>query len=239
MISNKTGKIVAFDARIKSCRKCTYYNNRGQQSPLHDCVKNWDGSSKAMEADVGASLVKEVEKNNIQVDVMIMDDDCTTMARINSSVSHKITKWSDLNHTKKHLGNNLYSLQKKHKCLTSKVIRYFQKCFSYAVSQNKENPRALEKALQQIVPHAFGDHSCCDNWCEYSSNPETYKHKATPYGRDLVGDELKSDLQNVFDVFIRNVYKIAPGASTKDVESFNNLVSSKAPKGFIFLVLQV
>ena len=56
----------------------------------------------------------------------------------------------------------------------------------------------------QIVLHAFGDHSHCESWCGYLCNPETYRHKSLP-----------------------------PAASSKDVESFNNVIASiKAPKRF-------
>jgi len=44
-----------------------------------------------------------------------MDDDATalaTMAKVKNAVSHPVPKWSDLNHTKKQLGNGLYSLKK-------------------------------------------------------------------------------------------------------------------------------
>ena len=51
-----------------------------------------------------------------------------------------------------------------------------------------------------------------------------------PYGRDLVGEELRTDLCSIFHTLVSNVDKIAPAASTKDVESFNNMVAAKAPK---------
>ena len=130
------------------------------------------------------------------------------------------------------MGNNLYNLQKKHKCLNTKLIQWLQKCFSYAVCQNKENPSGLAAAIKQIVPHAFGDHESCDSWCKFKVNPETYRHSSTPYGKDLTGDELRQDLNTIFNKFVANVDKIAPGASTKEVESFNNMLASKAPKRY-------
>lgn len=44
---------------------------------------------------------------------MVTDDDCTTMAKIKETVDHPVKKWSDLNHTRKNIGNKLYNLQKK------------------------------------------------------------------------------------------------------------------------------
>lgn len=96
-----------------------------------------------MEPDVGGELVKSIEKQGVDVGVIIMDDDTTTMARIRQELDHDIVKWSDINHTTKHLGNSLYALQKKHKPLSTSVIKWFQKCFNYALAQNKE--------MQQVV----------------------------------------------------------------------------------------
>ena len=36
-----------------------------------------------------------------------MDDDVTTMAKVKTAVSHPVTKWSDLNHTKLELSLNV------------------------------------------------------------------------------------------------------------------------------------
>jgi hypothetical protein len=231
MIGNLSGKIVGVGVRSKDCRKCSYHLQKGQVPPEHKCCKNWQGSSKAMEPDVAAELVQEIEQNeNVEVRVLIMDDDTTTASKLRETLPHSFDKWSDTNHTKKHLGNSLYALQKNHKCLTSKVISYFQKCFSYSVAQNKNNPEALAKSLAQIVPHSFGEHENCATWCQYNIDPEKYKHSSLPYGRDLVGDNLKHDLSSIFENFIRNVDKIAPAASTKEVESVNNMIAAKAPK---------
>lgn len=230
LIGNRTGKICAYGVKNKDCRMCNFHINKGKVPPEHDCNRNWSGSSKAMEPSVAVDVIKEVESQNVEVSVLIMDDDATTMARIRDNISHPVQKWSDLNHTKKHLGNSLYSLQKKHKGFSNKCVQFIQKCFSYAVIQNKNKPEKLKSALCQIVPHAFGDHSHCESWCGYISNPETYRHKSLPHGKDLSGKELQEDLNNILSVYVTNAEKIAPAASTKDVESFNNVIASKAPK---------
>ncbi|XP_053388946.1 uncharacterized protein LOC128551991 [Mercenaria mercenaria] len=159
-----------------------------------------------------------------------MDDDCTTLARVRQELTHDIEKWSDQNHTVKHLGNSLYNLQKKHKVLSAKVIKHLQKCFNYALAQNKEKPDDFKGALKQIVPHVFGDHQSCGTWCGYQKDPQNYRHNGLPYGRPLTGEGLRADLNSVFDLFIQNAERIAPGGSTNDVESFNNMIASKAPK---------
>ena len=94
-----------------------------------------------MEADVGGELVEEFEKENVNVSVMIMNDDCTTLARIRQELSHSVEKLSDQNHTVKHLGNSLYSLQKKHKVLSTKVIKHVQKCLTMLLHKIKAMKR--------------------------------------------------------------------------------------------------
>ena len=63
---------------------------------------------------------------------------------------------------------------------------------------------------------------------QYQNQPATYKHKSIP--NNLVGDELYKELDEIFTVLADNSAKIAPCGSTNDVESFHNMISSKAPK---------
>ena len=161
-----------------------------------------------------------------------MDDDATTIARLRQELNHSIIKWSDLMHTKKHLQSALYALNKTHRSLTGDIIKALLRWFAYAVTQNKGNVDGYIKAVRQIVPHAFGEHELCVgyDWCGYQSDPENFKHKSFPNGKDLTGDLLRSALNGVFDVFIKNAEKIAPGATTREVESFNNMIKQKATK---------
>ena len=57
---------------------CSLHKEKGTLAPLHVCQKNWEGSAKSMEADIGVALVKEVEKKGVKVDVLVMDDDKNT-----------------------------------------------------------------------------------------------------------------------------------------------------------------
>ena len=61
MIGLKTGKIIAFGTRTKHCAICESAEHKGQKPRVHDCRRNWSGSSKAMEPDVGAELAATCE----------------------------------------------------------------------------------------------------------------------------------------------------------------------------------
>ena len=111
--------------------------------------------------------------------------------------------FSDIIHIKRSLGTRLYNLSQRMKftncsVLSQKVINYLQKCFSYCISQNKDNPSELAKAIKTIIPHAFGTHSNCDTtWCRFHQDPVGYTHHELPYGKDLHGQDLQVALENI------------------------------------------
>ena len=74
------------------------------------------------------------------------------------------------------------------------------KCFSYALSQNKETPSGMKKDVGAKTPQAFGDHQHCDQRrCKYLEDPSTYKHKSLPFGKDLTGASLQTELDTMFE----------------------------------------
>ncbi|XP_066590805.1 uncharacterized protein [Prorops nasuta] len=125
------------------------------------------------------------DKENVEVNVLIGDDDSSTISAVRREASHPIEKWSDINH-----------------CV---------------------------KTIEAIVPHAFGNHSHCADWCKGSSC-ELYVHHNLPNGKPLTDDKLKERLTSIFHRFASNAKKIAPCASTQTNESVNNIVASKNPK---------
>ena len=201
-----------------------------KRTKKHDCRVNWGGSSKGMEQDLAVEMLNTVKDDNFAVTTLIGDDDTTTMANVRQNVSHTVEKWSDINHAKKSLGSRLYNLQKQHKALTTTVIKYLQKCFAYALCQNKGKAEETRMAIESIIPHAFGEHESCGTWCGFVTDPKNYNHKSLPKGLDLQGEVLREDLTAIFSSFAKNAEKLAPCGSTLSNESFNNTVASKAPK---------
>ncbi|XP_066016700.1 uncharacterized protein [Pocillopora verrucosa] len=58
MVGLKTGKVICYGSRSKRCATCETANRQSKKPWIHDCRLNWEGSSKAMEADVCVDLVK-------------------------------------------------------------------------------------------------------------------------------------------------------------------------------------
>jgi len=179
---------------------------------------------------VACEIVHKIERMGNVVGTLVMDEDCTTIARVRGEVSHDVVKWSDLMHIRKHLTGSLYKIQKKHRVLNSEVIKYIARCFSYALLQNKGDVDKVRAAVLNIVPHIFGEHANCGTWCKYSIESTRYMHRTLPCGRDLTGRTLRDDLGTIFTELANNADKIAPCATTRENESFNNMVASTAPK---------
>ena len=78
LMGNNTGKIVDYGIRLSDCSTCSRQQGGGDV-PVHVCNKNWGGSAKAMEPDIGIKLMKAVEEKGVRVSTLIMDDDTTTM----------------------------------------------------------------------------------------------------------------------------------------------------------------
>lgn len=105
-------------------------------------------------------------------------------------------------------------------------------CFSYSVNQNKGKATDLKNSLQNIVPHAFGQHtSCSETWCAAKKDP-MHKHSDLPYGKDLHGQELKTALESIFNEYCTDlvVSKLATAAKSQRNESLNSVIGSIAPK---------
>ncbi|XP_052075942.1 uncharacterized protein LOC127714036 [Mytilus californianus] len=232
-IGQLTGKILDYDLRVTHCAICHSAEKAKLDAKPHNCQKNWSKSAKAMESSTGASLMENIEEvSGVPVDVLIMDDDSATLSRVKEALDHEVKKWSDINHSTKSLGNAFYNLKSKHKTLSTDIIEYYKMCFSYAIQQNKNNATKLKETLTAIVPHSFGIHDKCGNWCNKSI--ENNFHKYLPHGKPLTDDALRQDVQIIFDTVANNAERLAPAGSTKDVESTNNIYASKAPKRFCF-----
>ena len=115
----------------------------------------------------GFTLLNSCEEKNAVVSVLVGDDDSSTISKVRRNVEHEVEKWSDVVHAKRSFGSSLYSIKTQNRSLTDMVIRYFQWCFGYTLKQNKDDEEGVQNGLKSIVPHAYGDHSSCGNWCGY------------------------------------------------------------------------
>ena len=164
-----------YTTRTKTCRFRDQGKNSNKNVEVHDCLKNHDVSSKAMEPASAVEMFNIALKQKVKYPFYAGDDDSTTEAHIRQKVSYGDNEFIDIIHMKRSLTTRLYNLSHNTKfadssILSQKVINYLVKCFSYSVAQNKGNAKAIQ-ATNCIVPHAFRDHKNCDNkWCKFKQD---------------------------------------------------------------------
>ena len=231
-IGVKTRKVLSYATCNTMCPVCQEAEKNNKEPDAHDCRRNHHGSSKSMEANVAVQLFTDATASGVSYSTYIGDDDSTTESRLKTLVDYDIEKWSDINHACRALGSCLYSARSKVKRLTPKVIGYIQKCFPYCIKQNKSEPSSLLEGLLATVPHAFGQHERCREWCKHKEDPENYSHKDLPGGEDLKGDDLLAAIEDAMQPFLTEeaARKLAPGGSSQRNECLNSVVGSKVPK---------
>ena len=76
LIGHHTGTIVGYGA--KSLVKCVMKQKiTNTVIKTHNCCKNWDGTSKAMETGLAVDQLQIIEANWSKGGVFVMDDDST------------------------------------------------------------------------------------------------------------------------------------------------------------------
>ena len=238
LMSLNSGKVLAFATRNKKCRTCEHNKSKSKPPTVHDCRLNYKGSSEYKETDVACQLFKDAPQAKVKYSSYVGDDDSTTLAELVKQSPHELQTFSDIIHIKRSLGTRLYNLSQRMKfpncsVLSQKVINYLQKCFSYCINQNKDNPSELAKAIKTIIPHAFGTHSNCDpTWCRFHQDPVGYTHHELPYGKDLHGHDLQAALEDIMNEYTTDIVlkKLAPCSNSKRNESLNGTIGSKNPK---------
>lgn len=225
-------KVLAYSVMNRKCKKC----DLGHPPSDHDCRKNFEGAAKAMEPEAAVRMVLENETLRdcfMELGILVSDNDSSTIAALRDKLTHEIVKLADKNHTTKGVVSQLYNMmkEKRYKELTKASIDYLREGFAYATVQHQGNPTQLQKAVVNIVDHAFNKHDSCDqlgSWCGYSKDTQNYKHRVI--GDGFQDEAFYDDLKLLFTTISDKADKYAAGASSNGNESFNSSFVSKAPK---------
>ena len=224
MFGHLSKKLLGVSYRSKRCSLC----EKGHDKSDHECLINWEASAKAMEPSMAVELVVQnpmLAEEGVRVENVISDEDAASTNDIRRNASWKITKWSDLNHSKKSMTSNMWELK-----LDTKIIDYFAKSFMLAITQNKDNPEAVKDTILSVVPHAYGEHDKCSQSFKCRLNTSEYKHKNLPNGSHLTDVAIRPKLEAVFEKHAKNSVQLAPCGSTQKNESFNHLLTKRHPK---------
>ncbi|XP_043274415.1 LOW QUALITY PROTEIN: uncharacterized protein [Venturia canescens] len=221
-VGSKTGLCVGYDVCTTRCRECA----AGNSKDLHDCRINHYGSAKAMKPAMAERIMlqnPDFESERVELQTLIGDDDSSTIACLRRKSDHSITKFCNKNHAVTKISSSMYNAK-----LSTAAVDYLKYLFKCAIEKNGKDVSLTRQAILNIVPHAFGDHVTCGDWCKHTD--EKNKYTRLPGGKPLSGDTLKCVLMSIFKRYADKSEELAPGASSQINESLNRLVATHHPK---------
>jgi hypothetical protein len=239
----------------KYCAVCVL---NGKHSKDHECSKNWNKSAKSMEAEIAVKCSLLLAKIGFRIMTIIGDEDATVLSQMKTKLPDDlpgtgtslcdVIKLSDTNHIKKILTKDLREIwtnKWKSNGLTENGINHLVYNFGYALKGNKNDPERLGEAINNIVPHAFGDHKNCHkiekgDWCKANNSdyvPNLPGGKYLGYNmKEVQKHELFENLQIIMRKFTTStmLQKLAPCASSQQNESIHGMVGALASKRLFF-----
>ena len=183
LVGGYTGKIIRYHACFKFCAKCMMAQKRGIEPALHNCVQNYTGSSKGMEAHSALELVKEVWYNSnglLRMGMLIADDDSTMKRYCSHGKKGHLPKEipppifkADPAHRVKNMTKDVFKLAHGPKYKSpinpseAKRIKFYTSYFvrEYRLWEGMTGEMMAEQ-VPCVIDHLFDDHSrCIEKFC--------------------------------------------------------------------------
>ncbi|RVE40146.1 hypothetical protein evm_015204 [Chilo suppressalis] len=183
IIGFKTGKVLFMRVKNKYCVVCARSASKNQSPPIHQCTKNYVGSSTSMEQ---TSIVEGFKTSvttqlNLIYKTLIADGDASTYKKILESRPYpnvQVQKIEYSNHLLRNYNSKLMHLQKdtsiplsERKLLTNERITRLRTAVRAAARfRNAQNTNSSDKIIKlkdDIInspKHIFGDHSTCEEY---------------------------------------------------------------------------
>jgi len=160
----------------KKCAKCT---KRKNSNVPHNCMKNFDGSSKSMEAAaLTRMLIRMPEEKGVSICSIITDDDSNGRAKsrhvcnggILPDTVEEPTFLADPSHRKRVFARPIYNLSnlpKKKSAVTKPLASHLKYCYGACVKRNRhKTAEELSAKVHNILDHICGVHDQCETaWC--------------------------------------------------------------------------
>jgi hypothetical protein len=160
----------------KKCAVCTKNNNKKKD---HDCVKNYEGSSKSMEASaLTKMLIRMPDEKGVSICTIITDDDSNGRSKSRHIHNGGVLPLNveepafraDPSHRKRVFARaiyNLSSLPTKKSAVTKGLASHLKYCYGACVKRNRHHTaEELSQKVHNILHHICGVHDRCDaSWC--------------------------------------------------------------------------
>ena len=260
VIGNVTKKLLYLGVRNKYCSVCAVAANRGNPPKKHECYRNWDGSSSAMETDMLVEGFKAAESmHGLRYMRMTGDGDSSVLPNIQASVcgwGKNVTKVECTNHAVKCYRTRLEKIVQdfpKYKGrgkLTQRAIKRLAlgaRCAIKMHSKSKDVEK-LRKDLRNAPSHVFNDHTNCSvSFCKVaagfssSSSPDIDGADNSPLSPQISDDEVDNDnsLTGTIDTIVNSELALEREEYTAEDEARggdNTVNRSEIPDELFFMV---
>ncbi|KAK4882555.1 hypothetical protein RN001_005874 [Aquatica leii] len=232
----KTKKLLYVGVRNKYCYVCARSDKSIKD---HDCFKNWNSSSTAMEADIIVEgFQKSLEMHNLIYGKVIGDGDSSVYRKLIAAAPYGptfiIEKIECRNHLLRNYLNKLAEIAKessfppalRKKVTNTDVLGRFRNSVTKAIEYRKqtsdsffEKANRLKHDILNGPKHILGDHDACENYfCKKKSLEE-----------NLVPDLQTSGLYDVVATInmrlANNAVSLLHDVDTNSAETFNSIVA--------------
>ncbi|ODM87173.1 hypothetical protein Ocin01_19509 [Orchesella cincta] len=245
IIGARTGKVLYFGTRTKTCVVCNTASNKGLQPKDHTCYKNWNKASTAMEQDILLDGFKQsLQVHGIAYLQFVGDGDSSVhSAVVDVYEGHKVEKIDCYNHVTKNLNKKLHAIAAgavkgknapkipKEERQLPRMEEFFSRIGSgvhAAIVHHSEFAKEKGRSVQlfediaNVPQHVFGDHSKCrDYFCDPAGDRRKEKNLVPFMSNMALWDPLKKAV-----AFVAN---LAPGLihkrNTNWAESFMSVAN--------------
>ena len=182
IIGNATKKLLFLGVRNKYCSICAVAANKDTTPQQHNCFKNWNGSSRAMETDILLEGFRAAEAmHGLRYMRMTGDGDSSVLANIQANVpgwGMKVSKVECANHAVKCYRSRLEKIVQdfpKYKGkgrLTQRAIKRLTTGARCAIKMHSKtgDVEELRKDLRNGPSHVFSDHTnCSTSFCKVAA----------------------------------------------------------------------
>lgn len=265
VIEVKTGLVVDFEVMSTFCHTCALAKHKlGSDTPAFeewrqnhtDCDANFNGSSKAMEAEAARRIwSRSLELHRFRYTRYVSDGDASTQPALERLQPYgpdcPVHKMDCVNHADKRMGTALRKATADHKLggrgpgrLTGAKASKLQKYYGRAIRQNLGDPVRMKDAIWATYLHSISTdedphHTMCPqgekSWCIFNK-AEALGKEMPKHGPETISTWLcKEVAEKINPIYHRMsdellLERMLTGQTQNANESFNNLIWVFCPK---------
>jgi len=256
LIGARTKKVLDSVIFNKKCGICTKHEKRtGSVDNVrkHICVKNFDGSSKSMEAAaLGKMLMRVPQQKGISICSITSDDDSNARAKARHETNGGLLPLTieepkfraDPSHRKRVFAKGIYNLANapvKVSTVTKGLAAHLKYCYGACVKRYRHLSAAeLSQKVYNILDHITDNHeNCHESWCY--NKKATIQNKTYTAPADHRIDRNKhsmayEQLKKIFDVYasVDQMGYCNHTFDTQTNEALNQSIANVAPKSVCY-----